>query len=499
MYSALEAYPMLEGTKRDTKKSTEINGPIIQTSLDGDSVERAGGYLGEQYGARVIPIHQFDFLTTKPYEVRFTFWGHGTPNTFAGLTPEEFANGLIKHNLLNKIPKVEVIDLVGCEIGLVTDRNSYVRQVAACLYKAGYTGRINAFTNLSSLSTTIVSSMMIGLKTRTVAELFPTWILQGVPIQHKKKYEAEMKQFEPRVAQVHEIEKKVDVLENQIKALQAMRAKIPTGDKSLSTDVIKKNKAEIKSLEKKISELMDESSRLERMYLELSSKVRQDMVVVFDRYAINYDSTRNVRAKLDRNRNFQLTPETFKELCILSDARLEAMQIINNLLSKYAKKINKAETSLFKKTRELAKDLRLEEGHLEVLLSNIRDPSVNRINLVNYIDELIKNEKLAALIPDLSRIRDFIGNEKKQEDQHEARAFSDIVSKLKIPASRVQANLRVSSSLLDPERDKEKKVTATLTARADVVGAHSAEVKTKDKSKEEKDDVSEPDPRQRPG
>jgi len=178
---------MEERKKPDPMKPTKLSGPIIQTSFDGDLTERTGSYLAEKYGEKLIRIDQFDFRKTDPHHVRFTFWGHGKQTAYAGLTPQEFARALIKKcHLLEREPKVEVIDLLGCEIGFIAGKKSYVLQVAEELYKAGYTGKINAFTNLSSMQTPIVSNMQIGVQPY-VAENFLVYKLLGIPEKKQRK------------------------------------------------------------------------------------------------------------------------------------------------------------------------------------------------------------------------------------------------------------------------------------------------------------------------
>ncbi|MHB1949428.1 MAG: hypothetical protein ACYCQI_15100 [Gammaproteobacteria bacterium] len=494
---------MLE--RPEAKKPAILTGPIIQTSFDRDQVEIIGRCLAEQYNVDLIPIHEFDFKTANPKYLRFTFWGHGKQDLYAGKNPRQFALGLInKLHLLDRIPKVEVIDLVGCEIGLITDRNSFVRQVAAVLYEKGYTGRINAFTNLSSLQGNIVSSMQIAV--RQILETFSRFTLQGIPERNKEKYAAAMKQLEPIKVEAHELEKKlieleknINELQKKINELQEAKAKIPAENKSFQRDVNKKNKEDIRDAEQRMHKLMIESSILEARYNKIVDKINSESPKVFDKYCIDFDSTRDIRAKLDRNKNFQLTPETFKELSILSDARIEAMVLINNLLSKYPKKIYAADNAWSAKKRKKAEVYRLEEACLEMLLKNIRDPSVNRRDLIECIDGFLKKkDELAALIPYLNKIRDYIENEKVQDLKQDT---TSVMKELKISPGVIKASLTESAS------DSEKKKAAADTARVQLAGVQQREVEEKDKKKEEKEsspsvtkrDATVTDPSQRPG
>lgn len=82
-------------------------------------------------------------------ETRLTFLGHASTETFGehSIGPEDFARHLIEHGLSKN--KEVSIDLLGCSIGDINNKNGYAISVARYLYERGFTNvKINALNAL---------------------------------------------------------------------------------------------------------------------------------------------------------------------------------------------------------------------------------------------------------------------------------------------------------------------------------------------------------------
>lgn len=125
---------------------------IIIMAKDDDH-DRGGNALCNRYYGNdksQLAVFNRDCFTSLKSN-RVTFLGHADSQKFGGYTPEEFVERLTDPRWGATLPKtVTDIDLIGCEIGFITQGNSYIHKVAQLLGDKGYELRVHAFSNLNA-------------------------------------------------------------------------------------------------------------------------------------------------------------------------------------------------------------------------------------------------------------------------------------------------------------------------------------------------------------
>ncbi len=125
---------------------------IIIMARDFDHMRGGNALCQRYYGGDVAQVVLFDadcFSNLK--NSRVTFLGHADSTKFGGFSAEAFVDKLTNSYWKAVLPKtVTDIDLIGCEIGFITQGESYLKRVAQLLGEKGYEVRIHAFSNLKT-------------------------------------------------------------------------------------------------------------------------------------------------------------------------------------------------------------------------------------------------------------------------------------------------------------------------------------------------------------
>src|SRR3990167_3100237 len=153
------------------------------------TIDIAATHLAKKYGENVINYCEENApLIAKTEDDRLTLLGHGSREVFGikRLTAKMLAADLLCYNL----PKtIKIIDLVGCNIGEVSDEASYVEQFTAELHKHKEYQHIqvNAFTNRISeapLAKVLLTSNQDG----------NNLYIEGLTSDAKKQYDEQLSQ-----------------------------------------------------------------------------------------------------------------------------------------------------------------------------------------------------------------------------------------------------------------------------------------------------------------
>ncbi|PJD93077.1 MAG: hypothetical protein CK424_03495 [Legionella sp.] len=152
---------------------------IIALSTDTDTI-RATRDLKTLYSNetarridQIIALnHDLSQLREHPIK-RITFIGHAHHNKYGKVTANIFAEHLISILKVNEArspdfwKNLEAIDLLGCEVGLVTqDRASFAAEVTKHLEREGYHIPINSFTNQSQNHPEMSKSILIYMENK---------------------------------------------------------------------------------------------------------------------------------------------------------------------------------------------------------------------------------------------------------------------------------------------------------------------------------------------
>lgn len=262
-----------------------------------------GKGLSLLYGEKV---KAFDALTQQAFssENRFTFIGHGDLGTYSDekpLTPEEFADSLMKNGLPNNKPIS--IDLISCQIGLINNDSSYALNFAAYLYKKGYT----------NVQVNVVNNLIFNDKTQFMF-LAPkddfSMAVVYLPVRSQSNYEAEIQ------AKVEPLKKRAEDVSNQIQNYFSQSSS-DSGTTIPQSSRTKRGE--------QYGELLSEKCKLEK---NTKMTYQNIMNVHFKTAAV---LPTDIRFAFDANQNFQITHQTLN--LDISSARKDALVIVNNRIA----------------------------------------------------------------------------------------------------------------------------------------------------------------------
>lgn len=261
-------------------------------------------------------------------DARVTLVGHGSKQYFGKkkFTPEGLGDFLIKSGIKKQHV---IIDLIGCDLGLTTDGESFAQGLLHYFLKQGYDVRINVFTNLKT--THPIAAL------RVAPSHSNTLWSSGIRHEKKSAFDEEEK-------------KAINSLEENAKNLQGMIKQL-----KLVVIHLKSKAKKVDDIEADIASLIAEREAIIKEHQKkldaIVNKVEVMSSAIFDKYATVLDATEDPRRTLDENRNYQFDKAKLDILRTASPEKTTAIILINDIIANMKNELFKRKNGLLSKLK----------------------------------------------------------------------------------------------------------------------------------------------------